>query len=300
MIAFLAILLLQEKAMSDDELKRRCEATWDGMRAALRDYRLDDLKKLVDLPADLPVPPRAQARAIGENLPDLAKNRFLKFVREKDRIGYVCAFEPDGGKGTGVAVVRFRTDGRLVGGMEMMSIYETDEKADPERLLATQPMLRLFPPPFGEAPATPEDAAGDARPEPVIRKELEGVWKRVRDAWAAGTPEKADEVQIWEGDKRPSPDEARAAARERMPDLSRARFIKLVWSERKPHLAGYVAEVNVGNAKKTTLAMIVFARQEGVWKFVPGPASIEAVELPPTGQAKQKQVVESDPRFKLD
>lgn len=300
MLTLIAALILQEKAMSDAELKKKCEATWNEMRAALRDYRLDDLRKLVDIPADMPVPPREQARMLGENLPDISKSGFLKLVREKDRIGHVTQFEPDGGKGTGVAVVRFRTDGRLVGGMEMMSVYETDEKVDPERLLSTQPMLRLFPPPFGEEPAKPEDAPGDARPEPVIRKELEGVWKRVRDAWAAGTPEKADEVQIWEGDKRPSADEAKAAAKERMPDLARGRFIKLVWSDRKAHLCGYVAEVNVGNAKKTTLAMVVFARQDGVWKFVPGPASIEVVEFPPTAQAKQKQLVESDKRFSLD
>lgn len=301
MVALIAAFLLQETPMSDAEFKKRCEATWNEVRSAFADYRLDDLKKHLDVPPDAPVPNRAQAKAFAEQLPDLSKSRFLKLLREKNRIGYAAQVDVEK-PGTAVLVVRFKADGRLVPAPDTMSVYQTDEKQDPQSLLASEPSLRLFPAAGGEpSPALgPSGGAPDARSEAAIRKEVEGVWKRLRDAWAAGTPEKADDVQIWADDRRPSADEAKAAAKDRMPDLGRGRFIKLVWSEKKPQLCGYVAEVNTGNAKKTTLAMIVFARRDGAWTFAHGPAALQVVELPPTAQAKQKQVVESDSRFKLD
>ena len=283
----------------DEALKAACEATWAAVRSAFADYRLDELRKHLDVPPGAPLPDRARAKQFAGQLPDLSTARFLKLLREKDRVGYAAQIDV-GNPGTTVAVVRFMADGRLVPAPDTLSVYQTDEKLDPEALLFSTPSLRLFPTPGGDAPGPPPAAeAPDARPEPLIRKELQAVWKKIREAWAAGTPEEADAVQVWEGERRPSADEARTAARERMPDLGRSRFIKLVWSEAKPHFCGYVAEVNLGNAKKTTLALIVFVRRDGAWKFAPGPASTEGVELPPTSQAKQKQVVESDPRFRL-
>ncbi len=148
--------------------------------------------------------------------------------------------------------------------------------------------------------AAPEAEPPDARPEPVIRKELDSVWKRIREAFAAGKPEgAADLLLLDEGAALPGPDEAREVAKAALPDLARGRFIKLGWRRDKPHLAGYYAEVNTGNAKKTTVALVVFVRKGGAWKFAPGPVSISVVELPPTGQAALLKLVETDPRLAL-
>jgi hypothetical protein len=40
-------------------------------------------------------------------------------------------------------------------------------------------------------------------------------------------------------------------------------------------------------------------RKDGAYKIAPGPLTMEIIQLPPTGQAALKKLVETDPRFKL-
>ena len=296
--------------MPDPALRKELETTWTGFRSALTDYRLGDLAKYVDIPKDAPVPTRAQAKQFADDLPDLAKARFLRLDLDGDRAGYCALLDP----GKAVAVIRFRKAAagwQLVPGPHTVSIVEREETLDDaaaRKVLAEEACLKLRPaddaggasPAPSSGDARKQEEPPDARPEPAIRKELEGVWRKIRTAFAAGKPGDAEEVLLWvDGAKPPTPDEAKTAAKERMPDLLRARFIKLVWSAGKPHLVGYVAEVNVGDAKKTTVALVVFARKDGAWKFAPGPLALEVFELPPTGQSALRKLVDDDPRFKL-
>jgi len=294
--------------VADEALRKELEAIWAGCRSAFLEYRLDDLGKYLEVPKGAPVPGRAQAKQFAEGLPDLAKARFIKLALDGDRAGYYARTDPDK-PDTAVAVIRFRKAGggwKLVPAPHTLSVFSTDGKLDAagiRKLADTEAILRLRPAEEGEAPPpapAPKGEAPDARPEPVIRKELEGIWKKIRGAFAAGKPEAARDVLLWpDGAAPPTPDEARTAAKDVMPDLARARFIKLVWSVEKPHLVGYVAEVNLGEAKRTTVALVVFARKDGAWKFAPGPLALEVFELPPTGQAALLKLVETDPRFKL-
>jgi hypothetical protein len=307
-IALVGAAAQEGGAVPNEALKAELETFWAGFRSALAEYRLDDVKKYVEIPKDAPVPNRAQARQLAEELPDLAKARFLKLVVDGDRAGYYTRTDLDK-SATTVAVIRFRKAGaawQLVPGPHTCSIFSTDEKLDDagiRKLTDTKEILALRPAEGGEAPPPAGAPAGeppDTRPEAEIRKELEGIWRRIRSAFAAGKPETVEDLLLWvDGAKPPSPDEAREAATNRMPDLARSRFIKLVWSAEKPHLAGYVAEVNLGNAKQTTVALIVFARKGGAWTFAPGPLALEIFQLPPTGQAALRKLVDSDPRFKL-
>jgi hypothetical protein len=305
--ALLATAAQEGGAMPDPELRKELEAVWAGLRAALAEYRLDDVAKYVEVPKDAPKPDRAQARQFAESLPDLATARFLRLDRDGDRAGYYARTEV-GKPGTTVAVIRFRKAGsgwQLVPGPHTISSYSTDEALDEAKvraLLEKEPTLALRPKDGDEAPPAPPAPKGeapDARPEAEIRKELEGIWRKVRAAFAAGKPGDAADVLLWvDGATEPGPDEAKAAAKA-MPDLARGRFIKLAWSAGKPHLAGYIAEVDLGNAKKTTVAFITFVRKDGAWKLAPGPRTLELIVLPPTGQAALRTLVDTDPRFGL-
>lgn len=309
MVAALAGTAAQQGgAMPDAELKRELESLWAGLRAAVAEYRVDEIRKRLSLPEDAPAPTRAQAQQLAEALPDLAKARFLKLARDGDRAGFYARTDLDK-PGTTLTVIRFRQAGgtwQIVPGPHTLSSYSTDEKltdAAIRKRADAEESLRLRPAEEGEAPPPAASAAKgeapDARPEAEIRKELEGVWRKIRDAFAAGKPGDAEALLLWvDGATPPSPDDARAAAKA-MPDLARSRFIKLLWSVEKPHLAGYVAEVDLGNAKQTTVAIIAFVRKDGAYKIAPGPLTMEIIQLPPTGQAALKKLVETDPRFKL-
>gem|GEM_PF-4614377 len=294
--------------MTNEALSRELAALWTGFRAALADYRLDDVAKYVDLPKDAPAPGRAQAKQFADDLPDLAKARFLDLALDGDRAGYYALLDP----GKAVAVIRFRkTPGgwRLVPGPHTVAIVEREETLDlsaARKMVAEEASLGLRPAGDGERDAAPPPAAAapkgeppDTRDERVIRRELEGIWRKIRAAFASGKPGNAADVLLWvDGAKEPAPDEAKEAAKA-MPDLARGRFIKLVWSVEKPHVVGYVAEVALGDAKKTTVALVVFARKDGAWKFAPGPLALEIITLPPTGQAALRAFVDTDPRFRL-
>jgi hypothetical protein len=143
-------------------------------------------------------------------------------------------------------------------------------------------------------------ASADARPEAEIRKELESIWKRIRAAFAAGHPEVAEADLLYvDGASPPSPAEAKAASKERLPDLIRGQFLKLGWRADKPQLAGYYAETKVGDFKKSTISLIVFVRHEGRWKFAPGPAALSTVEVPKSGRPALLKLIDTDPRLAL-
>ena len=294
--------------MPDAELKRELESLWAGLRAAVAEYRVDDIRRRLSLPEDASAPTRAQAQQLAEALPDLAKARFLKLARDGDRAGYYARTDVDK-PGTTLTVIRFRQAGgtwQIVPGPHTLATYSTDETLNDAAIrkrVDAEESLRLRPAEEGETPPPVAPAAKgeapDVRPEAEIRKELESVWRKIRDAFAAGKPGDAEDVLLWvDGATPPSPDDARAAAKV-LPDLARARFVKLVWGVRKPHLVGYVAEVGMGNAKQTSVALLVFVRKDGAYKIAPGPLTMEIIQLPPTGQAALKKLVETDPRFKL-
>ena len=277
--------------MADDPRREDLERTWAEVRSAFAEYRLDDLKKLLDIPEGAPAPNRGQAKQFAEALPDLAKARFLKIVREGDVAGY---YAQTGTKGTEVTVIRFGLKGsawRLLPAPDTLSSYSTDENVDPVKLMASEPSLKLTP-----GGAEPQDA----RPEAEIRKELESIWKRIRAAFAAGHPEvAADDMLYVDGATPPTPDEAKAASKEKLPDLIRGQFIKLGWHPDKPQIVGYYAETKVGDFKKSTVSLIVFVRHEGRWKFAPGPASISTVEVPRASRPALLKLIETDPRLAL-
>lgn len=288
-----------------DELRARLESLWAEVRRALADYDVPRMKRLLHAPENMPAPPRPQAAAFLKALPDLAASRFLKIVQEKDRAGYVARTHLDQ-EGTTLSILRFRRKGadwELVPAPETLSSYQTDVAFDAAGLAAEvdgQPALKLFP--AGEMlgePPPPDVEPPDERPEADIRKELEGIWKRIRDAFAAGKPEGVEDLLLYaEGVESPTSAEAKDAAKE-LPDLARGRFIRLAWHPDKPRLVGYYAEIKPGNAKITTVALLVFVRKDGAYRFAPGPGALTVVELPPTSQAKLKALCAGDPRLKL-
>jgi hypothetical protein len=287
--------------MADKPQRADLERIWAEVRSALAEYRLDDLKKHLDIPEGMPVPNRGQAKQFAEALPDLARARFLKIASEGDLSGY---YAQTGKSGTEVTVIRFGRRGsewRLLPAPHTMSSYSTDETVDPAKLIESEPSLKLAP---GDGSSSPEPAPTadprDARPEAEIRKELESIWKRIRAAFAAGHPEAAAADLLYvDGASPPSPDEAKAASKERLPDLIRGQFLKLGWRADKPQLAGYYAETKVGDFKKSTVSLIVFVRHEGRWKFAPGPAALSTVEVPKSGRPALLKLIDTDPRLAL-
>lgn len=165
--------------MNDDALAREIVRVWTEVRKAFAEYRLEDAKKHLEVPAGAPVPTREQAMRFAEFLPDLEKGKFLKLVREGKRAGYYV--RQDAGKGVDVAVVRFHetpAGWKPVPGNETVSAYATDEALDEarvRRLLAARGALQL----------TPSDAEEDLRPEAEVRKELEGLAKPLRARFIA-------------------------------------------------------------------------------------------------------------------
>lgn len=291
--------------MSDDALRRSLEAFWTEVRRALAEYRVDDLRRLLQAPEGMPTPTRPQAQDFLKQLPDLSTSRFLKLVREKDRAGYVARTHLEKG-GTTLTIVRFRKRGdawELVPAPETLSSYELDAALDDAAIaeeVETQPALKLFPSEAMEAapPPAPEEPP-DERPEPVIRKELEGIWRRIREAFAAGRPGSVAELLLYaDGAEPPSPERAREAAKD-MPDLQRARFDKLAWSLLKPQLVGYCAEIRLDHAKAATVALLVFVRQGGAYRFAPGPAAVTIVEFPRVSQQELHDLIDTDPRLEL-
>jgi len=292
--------------MAEAPPRAELEKTWAEVRSALADYRLADLKKHLELPEGAPVPNRGQAKQFAEALPDLARARFLKIARSGDLAGYYARTNPERA-GTEVTVIRFRREGsrwKLVPAPHTLSSFATDEKIDPAKLLESEASLRLSPDgPQEDSPPSlpaPPGEAPDSRSEAEIRKELEAIWKRIRAAFAAGHPEVASaDLHYPDGMSPPSPEEAKAAAKDRLPDLIRSQFLKLGWPGDKPQLAGYYAETKVGDFKKSTVSLVVFVRHEGRWKFAPGPAAIETVETSKTNRAGLLKLIESDSRLAL-
>jgi hypothetical protein len=251
------------------------------------------------------VPNRAQAKEFAAQLPDLAACKFLKIVRDGDRAGY-CAQQNPQAKGATLFIIRFQKAGaawKLAPAPDTLSIDSTDETLTAAQVLKrldTEATLKLRPSDSGEAPAPPPGEKVDARPEPEIRKELEGVWKNIREAFAAGKPEAAAGLLVLpDGAKLPTADEAKAAAKDNLPDLVRGQFIKLGWRADKPQLVGYYGQVNVGDAKQSTIVLIVFVRKDGAWKFAPGPGSMSVVKVPNASRAAILKLIETDPRLKL-
>ena len=285
--------------MASEPARGELERIWAEVRSAFAEYRLDDLKKRLDIPEGAPVPNRGQAKQFADALPDLSKARFLKIAREGDVAGY---YAQTGSAGTEVTVIRFGRRGsewRLLPAPNTLSSYSTDEKVDPAKLIASEPSLKLAP---GDesSPAAPSAEAQDARPEIEIRKELESIWKRIRAAFAAGHPEVAAADLLYaDGMSPPSPEEAKAAVKERLPDLIRSQFLKLGWRGDKPQLVGYYAETKVGDFKKSTVTLIAFVHHEGRWKFTPGPASIATVEVKKSSRDALLKLIETDPQLKL-
>ena len=226
--------------MNDDELAKEIVRVWGEVRSAFIDFRLDDAKKHLEIPAGAPVPTREQAKQFGEFLPDLSKGKRLKLVREGKLAGYYALVGKD------VTVVRFRETAagwKPVPGADTVSSFSSDAVTDDamvQRLLATRGSLQL----------TPTDAEEDLRPEAEVRKELEALAKPVR-----------------------------------------ARFVGLAWA---PGRVAYVAEVKPGNAKVTTAGVWRFERKDGAYALT----TSEEVELPPTGQAKLRQMVGVEPKLK--
>lgn len=291
--------------MSDDALRRDLEAFWAEVRRALAEYRVDDLRRLLQAPEGMPTPTRPQAQDFLKQLPDLSTSRFLKLVQEKDRAGYVARTHLEKG-GTTLTIIRFRKRGdawELVPAPETLSSFELDTALDDAAIaqeVETQPVLQLFPSDVMETapPAEPEEPP-DERPEPVIRKELEGIWRRIREAFAAGKPDSVAALLLYaDGVEPPTPEQARAAAKD-MPDLQRARFDKLTWSLLKPQLVGYCAELKPGDPKARTVALLVFVRRGGAYRFAPGPASVTVVEFPPVSADELRDLIDTDPRLEL-
>jgi hypothetical protein len=291
--------------VSDDALRRTLESFWAEVRTALAEYDVPRMKRLLQAPEGMPTPTRPQAADFLKQLPDLSASRFLQLVQERDRAGYVARTHLDKG-GTTLTIIRFRRAGggwELVPAPETLSSFEVDAPLDAAGIadeLATQPVLKLFPPDemLGSAPPAPEEPP-DERPEPVIRKELEGIWRRIREAFAAGTPERVAGLLLYEdGGVPPGPEAAREAATA-MPDLTRARFDKLVWSLLKPQLVGYCAQLQTGPGKPPTVALVVFVRKDGAYRFIPGPAAVTVVEFPPVPPAELNDLIDTDPRLEL-
>ncbi|HEU4338811.1 MAG TPA: hypothetical protein VFS19_01980 [Planctomycetota bacterium] len=284
--------------MATDPERTPLEKIWAEVRSSFLEYRLDDLRRILDVPVGAPAPNRAQARQFAEALPDLGRARFLKIVTVGDWAAYY------GQSGRDVFVIRFRKSGsgwKPAQAPHTLSSYSTDEKIDAEALISREPSLRPVPGEPAESPAPPPAGEPqDARPEAEIRRDLVAVSRRIRDAFAAGRPERASaDLLLEEGAALPSPDEAKAFARDRLPDLVRGQFLKLGWRADKPQLVGYYVETKVGTHNQSTVSLVAFVRHEGRWKFAAGPASIATVEGPKVNRAGLLKLIDSDPRLAL-
>ena len=179
MLSLAVLLALQENPpMNDEALAKEIVRVWSEVRKAFADYRLDDVKKHLEVPAGAPVPTKEQAKQFADFLPDLEKAKFLKLARDGPRAGYYVRFEKPG---VDVAVVRFhetKAGWKPLPGADTVSAWSTDQALSEEqirRLLATRGALQL----------TPSDAEEDLRPEAEVRKELEALAKPVRARYVA-------------------------------------------------------------------------------------------------------------------
>jgi len=219
--------------MNDDELAKEIERVWGEVRSAFIDFRLDDAKKHLEIPAGAPVPTREQAKQFGEFLPDLSKGKRLKLVREGKRAGYYVLLARE------VAVVRFQETAagwKPVPGQDTVSSYGGDVPLDDatiQRLLATRGALQL----------TPMEAEEDLRPEAEVRKELEALAKPVRArfvglAWAPGRVAYVAEVKpgnvkvttagVWRFERKDGAYALVSAEEVDLPPTGQAKLLKMV------------------------------------------------------------------------
>jgi hypothetical protein len=274
-----------------DPLAKELVALWTRFREALRAYRLDEIRTLVEVRPEEPVPPRAQAEAIAEMLPDLAEVPCLAIKREGAYAGYYADTSPKGE--TEVTLVRFVEAGsgwRLVPAPHTMNAVGTDEKKDKRAMIEEEPSLRLVAEGMGGAKAPSEPApppapakapafTEDARPNDAIRKDLEALWARLREACGKGDVDAASAILLPpSGGPAPTAAELKSAA-ESLPDLAGGKFLRLVRSKEKPWLLGYYAALPGKSATRRWVVLLVFARAGAEWRFPAGPASIERVDV---------------------
>jgi hypothetical protein len=269
-----------------DPLVRELLALWSRFLDALRHYRLDEIRALVEVRPEEPIPPRAQAEAMAGMLPDLSSHPCLQVKREGRYAGVWVDTSPEGE--TEVTLLRFvegDSGWRLVPAPNTLNAVGTDQKKDKLRMIAEEPSLRLVKEGMEGAASAPAPAAPakepafteDRRPDGAIRKDLEVLWTRLREACSKGDVEAASAI-LHPPPGPTSADELKAAAME-LPDLAGGRFLRLVRSREKPWLLGYYTALPGKSATRRLVTRIVFARVGSEWRFPTGAASIERADV---------------------
>jgi hypothetical protein len=232
-----AVLSIQEeKPMNDEDLAKEIVRVWGEVRQAFIDFRLDDVKKHLEIPAGAPAPTREQSKQFGAFLPDLSKGKRLKLERQGKLAGYYVLFERE------IAVVRFRETAagwKPVPGQDTVSSYGGDvplTDATVRRLLATRGALQL----------TPTDAEEDLRPEAEVRAELEALAKPVRArfvglAWAPGRVAYVAEIKpgnvkvttagVWRFERKDGAYALQSAEEVELPPTGQAKLLELVGTD---------------------------------------------------------------------
>jgi len=289
----------------DAELRAELTRVYGALRKALAEYDMEAAKVHLDVPAGVPTPTRAQALAMAEFLPDVARCRVVEVRRLADRAAFYMETELDDETSAAVAVIRFRkgeSGWMLAPAPHTLNEYSAlrSDGATVPKIIAEEPSLTPFPEPAeSDLPAPPAGPVGDERPDADIRPELEALWGRIRDALARGAVEEASaDIELTDG-RTMLPAEEAPALVSQMPDLAKCSFLKLGWRRDKPRIVGYNTEGDLDDAGRSTVILIVFVRPDDRWKFAPGPTSIEKVTVEKTDREGLLRLIETDRRLQL-
>jgi hypothetical protein len=130
----------------------------------------------------------------------------------------------------------------------------------------------------------------------AFKKELERLWNGMRRAFA---DYRLDDVRKYadvpEGMPVPTREQVRQFL-DFMPDLGKAKFLKLA---REKDRAGYYIQVGTLDAGQAEVAVIRFQESGGAWKVLGAPHSFGSYSAPAAGEDEAMKWVESEPSLRL-
>jgi hypothetical protein len=132
--------------------------------------------------------------------------------------------------------------------------------------------------------------------EKALKQELERVWNGMRGAFA---DYRLDDLRKYADVPKGMPVPTREQVRQFldfMPDLGKAKFLKLA---REKDRAGYYLQVGIPDGGQTEVTVIRFQEMGGAWKVLGAPHSFSSYSIASAGPAEAMKWVESEPSLRL-
>ena len=125
----------------------------------------------------------------------------------------------------------------------------------------------------------------------ALRKELMGIWSKVRTAFAEYRLDDAlPYLQVPAGEARPSREDARAVA-DFLPEIEKVRFL---WIEREGDVAAMYTDTS-HEPGETEVTVFRFQRVSDRWKIYPTPHSCSSLSVEKTDDAGIRRLVAERP-----